>query len=72
MIARNVALTKAHASKTLAFCANEAAQILGGRSYVQDGFGRKIERIQREVRAYAICGGSEEIMLDLAARQSKL
>ena len=28
-----------------------------------------MERLYREVRAYAIPGGSEEIMLDLAVRQ---
>jgi alkylation response protein AidB-like acyl-CoA dehydrogenase len=29
-----------------------------------------VERIYREVRAYAIPGGSEEIMLELGVRQS--
>ena len=32
--------------------------------------GEKVERLYREVRAYAIPGGSEEIMLDLGVRQS--
>jgi len=31
-----------------------------------------IERMYREVRVMAIGGGSEEVMLDLAARQAKL
>ena len=35
------------------------------------GQGEKVERIYREVRAYAIPGGSEEIMLNLAASQLK-
>jgi alkylation response protein AidB-like acyl-CoA dehydrogenase len=30
----------------------------------------QVERLYREVRAYAIPGGSEEIMLDLAVRQA--
>ncbi|KAJ2967359.1 hypothetical protein NQ176_g9697 [Zarea fungicola] len=32
--------------------------------------GAKVERLYRDVRAYAIPGGSEEIMLDLSMRQS--
>jgi alkylation response protein AidB-like acyl-CoA dehydrogenase len=30
----------------------------------------QVERLYREVRAYAIPGGSEEVMLDLAVRQA--
>ena len=30
----------------------------------------QVERLYREVRAYAIPGGSEEIMIDLAVRQA--
>ena len=58
------------ATKTLEYCAREAAQIFGGASYVRGGQGEKIERIYREVRAFAIPGGSEEVMLDLGIRQS--
>ncbi len=57
---------KVQASLTLEFCAREAAQILGGASYMR---GNPVERIYREVRVNAIGGGSEEIMRDLAARQ---
>lgn len=71
-IARNVALFKVTSTQTLEFCAREASQIFGGRSYVRGGRGGKVERIYRDVRAYAIYGGSEEIMLDLAMRQAKL
>jgi len=39
-------------------------------SYTRGGQGAKIERLYRDVRAYAIPGGSEEIMLDLSIRQS--
>lgn len=58
------------ASKTFEFCAREASQIFGGSSLVREGPGKMVERLYREVRASAIPGGSEEILLDLAARQS--
>lgn len=61
-----LALLKVQATRTLEFCAREACQILGGQSYMR---GNRVERIYREVRVQAIGGGSEEIMLDLAARQ---
>jgi len=66
----HTALLKVQATKTLEFCAREAAQILGGNSYTRGGQGEKVERLYREVRAYAIPGGSEEIMADLGVRQS--
>jgi len=66
----STALIKAHASKVFEYCAREAAQIFGGASYVRGGQGEKIERLYRDVRAYAIPGGSEEIMLDLGVRQA--
>ena len=46
--------------------AKQAAQILGGASYLR---GDTVERLYREVRVQAIGGGSEEIMRDLASRQ---
>ncbi len=65
-----IALLKAQATQTLEFCAREASQILGGIAYTRGGQGEKVERLYREVRAYAIPGGSEEIMLELGVRQS--
>ncbi|KAI8390848.1 acyl-CoA dehydrogenase/oxidase [Radiomyces spectabilis] len=65
-----IALCKAQATRTFEFCAREAAQIFGGLAYTRGGQGEKIERLYREVRAYAIPGGSEEIMLDLGVRQA--
>jgi acyl-CoA dehydrogenase len=59
-------LLKNQATQTLAFCASEAVQILGGAGFMR---GSKVERIYREVKVNAIGGGSEEIMKDLAARQ---
>lgn len=60
------AMLKVQATRMLESVAREAAQVLGGASYVT---GSKIERVYREVRVNAIGGGSEEIMLDLAGRQ---
>lgn len=60
------AMLKVQATQMLERVARDAAQILGGASYIT---GSKVERIYREVRVNAIGGGSEEIMLDLAGRQ---
>lgn len=60
------ALLKVQATQMLERVARDAAQVLGGASYLT---GSKVERIYREVRVNAIGGGSEEIMLDLAGRQ---
>lgn len=65
-----IAGCKALATQTFEYCAREASQIFGGLAYTRGGQGGKVERLYREVRAYAIPGGSEEIMLDLAMRQS--
>ncbi|KAI8976006.1 acyl-CoA dehydrogenase/oxidase [Pilobolus umbonatus] len=65
-----IALCKAQATQTFEYCAREAAQIYGGLAYTRGGQAEKVERLYREVRAYAIPGGSEEIMLDLGVRQS--
>jgi acyl-CoA dehydrogenase len=61
-------IAEAKVNATLCFeaCAREAAQILGGASYLR---GDTVERLYREVRVQAIGGGSEEIMRDLASRQ---
>jgi len=64
------ALLKVMASKTFEYCAREASQIFGGSSIVKEGQGMLVERLYREVRAQAIPGGSEEVLLDLAARQA--
>ncbi|OZJ04561.1 hypothetical protein BZG36_02702 [Bifiguratus adelaidae] len=65
-----IALLKAQCTVTFEYCAREAAQIWGGLAYTRGGQAEKIERLYREVRAYAIPGGSEEIMLDLGVRQA--
>lgn len=65
-----IAGLKAQSTTTFEYCAREASQIFGGLSYSRGGQGGKVERLYRDVRAYAIPGGSEEIMLDLSMRQS--
>jgi len=65
-----IALLKAHCSQVMEYCAREASQIFGGLAYTRGGQGEKVERLYREVRAYAIPAGSEEIMLDLGVRQA--
>lgn len=62
-----MALLKVNATKNMEFCAREASQIMGGSSYVREGKGQIVERLYREVRVNAIGGGSEEVLLDLAA-----
>eukprot|EP01114_Cavostelium_apophysatum_P015943 TRINITY_DN444_c0_g3_i2.p1 TRINITY_DN444_c0_g3~~TRINITY_DN444_c0_g3_i2.p1 ORF type:complete len:545 (+),score=115.48 TRINITY_DN444_c0_g3_i2:132-1766(+) len=65
-----IALCKAQTSTVFEYCAREASQIFGGLSYTRGGQGEKVERLYRDVRAYAIPGGSEEILLDLGIRQA--
>jgi len=62
------ALLKVQATKTFEFCVREASQIFGGSSIVKEGKGKIIERLYREVRGFAIPGGSEEILLDFTIR----
>jgi alkylation response protein AidB-like acyl-CoA dehydrogenase len=61
-----IAGLKAQSTITFEFCAREAVQIFGGLGYTRGGQGAKVERLYRDVRGYAIPGGSEEIMLDLS------
>eukprot|EP00391_Amoebophrya_sp_Ameob2_P003637 CAMPEP_0179000056 /NCGR_PEP_ID=MMETSP0795-20121207/10444_1 /TAXON_ID=88552 /ORGANISM="Amoebophrya sp., Strain Ameob2" /LENGTH=424 /DNA_ID=CAMNT_0020692979 /DNA_START=252 /DNA_END=1526 /DNA_ORIENTATION=- len=65
-----LALAKVNSSKVMEYCAREASQIFGGNAYTKSGLGEKVERLYRDVRAYAIPGGSEEILLDLGVREA--
>lgn len=67
-----IALVKVQATKTFDLAAREATQIMGGAACVRGGPGAAVERLYREVRVNAIAGGSEEVLMDLAMRQSKL
>jgi alkylation response protein AidB-like acyl-CoA dehydrogenase len=43
---------------------------VAGLAYTRGGQGEKVERLYREVRAFSIPAGSEEIMLDLGIRMA--
>lgn len=69
MLAGMSALLKVQTCQTFEMCTREASQCMGGISYVRSGQGRKLESLLRTVRAFVIFAGSEEVMLDLGARQ---
>jgi len=64
-----LAMTKNFAARVMQFCADEAVQTLGGAGFIR---GTRSERIYREAKVFAIGGGAEEIMKDLASRQMGL
>ncbi len=59
-------MAKVLGTRAMQLCADQAVQILGGMGYMR---GTASERIYREVKVMMIGGGSEEVLLDLAARQ---
>ena len=59
-------MTKNLAAQVMQFCADAAVQTLGGAGFMR---GTRSERIYREAKVFAIGGGAEEIMKDLAAKQ---
>ena len=61
-----LAMAKNLAARVMQYCAGEAVQILGGAGFIR---GTRAERIYREAKVFAIGGGAEEIMKDLAAKQ---
>merc|ERR1711871_1734357 len=69
MLAGMSALLKVQTCQTFEMCTREASQCMGGISYVRSGQGRKLESLLRTVRAFVIFAGSEEVMMDLGARQ---
>ena len=62
----DLSMLKVQATRTLEYCARECLHIVGGSDYVAGG---RLERILRESRIFALGGGTEEILNDLAARQ---
>ena len=68
LLGGSIALLKAQSTQVFEYCAREALQIFGSAGYTRNGEGEIVERLYREVRAYAIPGGSEEIMLDFGIR----
>ncbi len=65
----DICLLKNQATLCLEYCAREAVQTFGGAGFMRPS---AVERIYREVRVYAIGGGAEEIMRELAARRMGL
>jgi acyl-CoA dehydrogenase len=61
-----LSMLKVAANKALQHCAQECMQVLGGSAYTGDS---PVERIYREARSFAVAGGAEEVLFDLAARQ---
>ncbi len=64
----DIAMLKVHATRTLERTARDAMHLLGGAAWTG---GSRIERAYREARIFALGGGTEEILDDLAARQLK-
>jgi len=61
----SAAIAKVQATKTFEHCARMAAHLHGGNSYVK---GNRVESLYRHVLSLAIPGGSEDVMIDYAAR----
>lgn len=64
----DLSMLKVQATSTLEHCAREALHVLGGTAYRGTA---RLERIFRESRIFAVGGGTEEVLRDLAARQLK-
>jgi len=60
---------KVLAARTLEIVNRESQQIMGGLGYQRSGRGARIEQISRDTRVMVVGGGSEEILVDLAARE---
>jgi acyl-CoA dehydrogenase len=62
----DIAMLKVQSTRTLERCARDAMHLLGSRAYTGAS---RVERIHREARIFALGGGTEEVLSDLAARQ---
>jgi len=62
----DIAMLKVQATRTLERCARDSMHVLGGHAYAGS---TRLERIYREARIFALGGGTEEILDELAARQ---
>ena len=69
-LAAPIALLKFHTTRLSVMIADNAAQIFGGRAVTRTGMGKNIEEFNRAYKIVSIYGGSEEIMADVAVRQS--
>lgn len=71
-VGARVALAKVLASRALTRVADEAGQVFGGAAFLRGGKGEVVERIWRELRVARVGGGSEEVLLDLVMKMSRL
>jgi len=69
-LAGPVAALKWFLSRSATEIADDAVQIFGGRGITVGGMGVFIEQFQRTFKFDAVLGGSEEVLLDLQARQA--
>jgi alkylation response protein AidB-like acyl-CoA dehydrogenase len=69
-LAAPIALLKFHTTRTCVMMADNAAQIFGGRAVTKTGMGKNIEEFIRAYKIVSIYGGSEEVLADMAVRQS--
>ena len=65
------AMLKVQAAHNLDKISREAQQIFGGLGYSRGGQGQRVEMISRDVRVLVVSGGSEEILLDMIAKQRR-
>lgn len=69
MLAGPIALLKFYSTRVGLQVYDHASQVFGGRAITKSGMGQVVERFGRFVKYSAIYGGSEEIMVSLAAKQ---
>lgn len=69
VLAGPIGLLKYYSTRVSLLCADHSSQIFGGRAITRSGMGQNVERFARAVKYAAIYGGSEEIMVSLAAKQ---
>ena len=69
-LAGPIALLKYKQTRAASLVADTVCQIFGGRALTRSGMGVFVEKFQRSYKMQAILGGSEEILADLAIRQS--
>ena len=65
------ALLKVQAARNLETIVREAQQVMGGVGYSRGGRGGRVEQISRDVRVLVVSGGSEEILMDMIAKQER-
>lgn len=65
------ALLKYKAARDLEKISRETQQVMGGVGYSRGGRGGRVEQLSRDVRVLVVSGGSEEILMDMVAKQQK-